>query len=253
MNDSKINGRRFWEIWKKSGAVSGLIATKKVYKVDNNVAEAKMWLGFARNRNDDNESNVGYCRECLVKAGKELSDIGTSVEELAQLLIDGYVAEAKMWLGFARNRFDDNESNIDYCREYLAKAGKTLSDIGTSEEELSQLLVDGYAAEAKKWLGFARNRNDENESSVGYCREYLVKAGKTLSDIGTSEEELAQLLIDGYVAEAKMWLGFARNRNDESESSVSYCREYVAKAGKTLSDIGTSEEEISALLKSVAA
>jgi hypothetical protein len=135
----------------------------------------------------------------------------------------------------------------------LAKAGKTLSDIGTSEEELSQLLIDGYFAMANMWLGFARNRNDDNELNIGYCREYLAKAGKTFSDIGTNEEELSQLLIDGYVAKAKMWLVFARERNNNNKLNIGYCRDYLAKAAKTLSDIGTSEEEISALLKSVAA
>lgn len=51
-----------------------------------------------------------------------------------------------------------------------------------------------YIAEAKKWLGYARESSDNNESNVRYCREALNKAGASLETIGTSENELKQLL-----------------------------------------------------------
>lgn len=84
MNDSKKKDSRFWKIWRNSGAVYGIIISSK--KSDY-VAEAKDWLGYARNRTSSNESDVKYIREYIAKAGVTLESIGTSEEELGQLLL----------------------------------------------------------------------------------------------------------------------------------------------------------------------
>ena len=128
----------------------------------------------------------------------------TGIKSLDELLrfIKGYVEnikrnknEARNWLGYARNRNSDNTSSIGYVRKYISKAGVPLKAIGTSEEELRELLFDGYIAEARKWLGYARNRNSDNTSEIGYVRKYISKAGVSLEAIGTSEEELRELLF----------------------------------------------------------
>jgi len=164
----------------------------------------------------------------------------------------GNIARAAMWLGYARSPIDDRTSCIAYVREYLAREDAELATIGTSEEELQRLLIKGYIAEAGKWLGYARDRNSKNDYDVIRVREYLVKAGATFSDIGTSEEELQRLLIDGYIAEAKQWLGYARNRSSKNDYEVRRVRDYLAKAGADFSAIGTSEEELNNLLISIA-
>ena len=120
---------------------------------------------------------------------------------------EDYKVEAEIWLGFVRNPTKDVELGIAYCRKYLQKAGLSLSDIGTSEEELKKLLKAGYKV----------------------------------------EEELKKLLKAGYKVEAEMWLGFVRNPTKDVELGIAYCRKYLQKAGLSLSDIGTSEKELETL------
>ena len=107
-----------------------------------------------------------------------------------------------------------------------------------------ELAGNANLAEAKKWLGLARQRSTSQgvEPEIGYVREYLGKAGATLADIGTSEEELAQLLLAGYRGEAVTWLKLARQRMNAAE--VEYVRKYLVLANITPADIGTSEEEL---------
>ena len=109
-------------------------------------------------------------------------------------MFKGYIAEAKNWLDLARKTKNDNENCVRWVREYLAKAGVKLDFIGTSEKELAELLVQGYLAEAKKWLGFARKSKGCKEDCIRWVRDSLAKAGAKPEDIGTSEEEFASLL-----------------------------------------------------------
>lgn len=124
---------------------------------------------------------------------ENLKLIETSEKEISQLQTDGYIAEAKQWLKFARERSSNNKANIKYCLEYLKRANVTPEFIGTSEKEFDQLLHDGYIAEAKMWLKFARERSGDNEANIRYCLEYLKRANVTPEFIGTSEKELSQL------------------------------------------------------------
>lgn len=156
----------------------------------------KLGLDTARQSSGDNSYAVDEIRACLKEAGIPLEQAGTSEEELAKLLVEGYKAEAKVWLGYARNSSSDNSFNVFGVRDYAAKAGVTLAEIGTSEEELATLLTEGYKAEARKWLEFARKASDEASriTCVKYIRKYLDKADHaTPADIDSSEVELNTL------------------------------------------------------------
>lgn len=185
---------------------------------------------------------------CSGCATTNLKTSGTSAAELQQLKIDGDIAEAKKWLGIARQRLNNNEDPIRYCRAALVNAHAPLERIETSETELGQLLKDGYVAEAKTWLSHARMRNENNFRNIYFLRQALAKASAPLEKIGTSEEELQQLLKAGYIAEAKMWLGFARERLGDNAQCVRYCREALVKAGASLKEIGTTEKDMRLLL-----
>lgn len=188
---------------------------------------------------------------------KYIQDTGCTAEQLGifeftELKAVIYENEAKKWLEYARNTSSgDRSSSIDHVREYTQKAGCTLEYIGTSEKELAKLRIRGYESEAKKWLGHARNTSSgDRDSCIGYIQKYTQKAGCTLEYIGTSEKELAKLKIEGYESESKKWLGYARNTSFSYRSSnINRIRKYTQKAGCTLEYIGTSEEELTKLLK----
>ena len=52
----------------------------------------------------------------------------------------------------------DVSYDIERVREYAEKAGKTIEEIGTTEEEITELLNAGYIAEAQEWLEYARGK-----------------------------------------------------------------------------------------------
>ena len=109
----------------------------KVVKVDV-TAEAKNWLELTRQGHLPVEFHVEQVKTCLDKAGAlPLSTIGTSEEELQQLLVNGYIAEAKNWLELTRQGHLPVEFHVEQVKTCLDKAGNLpLSTIGTSNEEL---------------------------------------------------------------------------------------------------------------------
>jgi DNA repair ATPase RecN len=164
--------------------------------------EAKYWLQLARERCtiEKVDSLVAFIW-ARVKQGIKLEDIGTSEEELRQLLLKGYKAEAEKWLQVARKHctIKNVDCEVEVVREYVEKARIKLEDIGTSEEELEKLLRTGYQAEAEKWLRLARERctNQNVDSEVELVRKYVEKAGIKLENIETSKDELEKLVEKG--------------------------------------------------------
>ncbi len=85
---------------------------------------------------------------------------------------------------------------ISKLRGYVEKGGIKLSDIGTSEEELQTCARNGLINAALTWLRLAREHctTQDVKREVGYVRSLAEEAGITLTELGTSEEELRELL-----------------------------------------------------------
>ena len=95
---------------------------------------------------------------------------------------------------------------IENIRRYVAQAGLTLADIGTSEEELQNCFKIGHTNAARTWLRMARERyeNEDVSAEVTHIRNLIAEAGITLADVGTSEEELNKLLTT-FKSKQKKW------------------------------------------------
>ncbi len=162
-------------------------------------------------------------------------------------------SKAVGWLNLARSRANKQRVDLEISnlREYANKAGCTLEDLGTNEEELGALIIQSHRSEAVSWLRLARMLASDGEikAEIAYLRGYASKAGCTLEDLGTNEEELDALIIQGNRSEAIMWLGLARERANRKDikTEVSWLRQFVSLAGCTLEDLGTNEEELAAL------
>ena len=104
-----------------------------------------------------------------------------------------YINEALKWLIYLRMGNDRCNSMIDSIRDIVREGKLSLTDIGTSEEELEQLRVKGCKVAALKWLGFLRNITGHHNSFVAFLREEVHNGSLSLADLGTSEEELASL------------------------------------------------------------
>ena len=156
---------------------------------------AEKFLGFLRGGDEKCESSLRNLREELQRDGFSLADIGTSEEELEELMVKGSKIDAQKWLGHLREGDDQYKSWLVYLRTAVERGGFALVDIGTDEQELETLRINGCKITAQKWLGYLRAGGQFYESFLGYLREEVLLGGFTLSDIGTSEEELEELRV----------------------------------------------------------
>jgi len=112
---------------------------------------------------------------------------------------------------------------IKNIREYVDKAGISLADIGTSEEELQTCFKTGNMNAARTWLKRARERSVPWEVDTrGHIRRLAAEASFTLADIGTSEEEL-QTLYEEARKEA-IERRRLKVRDKSVQSNFKYCR-----------------------------
>jgi hypothetical protein len=95
---------------------------------------------------------------------------------------------------------------IKNLREYVEKAGISLADIGTSEEEIQGCFKTGHINAAKKWLEMAKEHCESQsvDTEIGHIRNLVAEANATLAEVGTSEEELRKLLAA--YKPARSWL-----------------------------------------------
>lgn len=163
---------------------------------------------------------------------------------------EDHLKEAKNWLQLARERCDlyDIQSHFDYLREYAAKAGVSLKDLGTSEEEIQDMSKRSNFAAAKKGLVDIRKMAETSEVNnyIKYLRKYLEDAKRTLADINTTEEELEELRIKGIISEAKKNLGYTQTtaKSDSVDRYIQTLFRLLTSIGRTIADIGVTSEEL---------
>lgn len=159
-------------------------------------------------------------------------------------------AEAVKYL--KRIRIDKAEKDVSLTvslmHSCIEKAGIALRDIGTSKEEIITILQEGHKAEAFKYLYRARIDKAERDVStaINLMLYQIENANVALKDIGTNEEEIANILREGHKSEAIKYL--QRIRTDKrkwtaSDAAISLLRSNIQEAGINPEDIGATEEE----------
>lgn len=110
---------------------------------------------------------------------------------------------AAHWLNRIKGGYTHGIDSMEkWVRESLLEAGATLEDIASSEEDFMTAIRNCYELKAKYTAKYFLNLIKEGTSSSGVgvdilekrIHEYLLAAGATLRDIGSSEEELAELV-----------------------------------------------------------
>lgn len=158
------------------------------------------------------------------------------------------LASASSWLRVLRQTTCKEPEYASYLRADAANAGVTLEELGTSEDELDRLVRNAHANSARRWLGHLRETPDNGESYGGYVRDEVAKAGVTLADIGTSEDELGQLERTVHEKRARYWLERLRNPSEQLKRDLPwFIRNHATKAGMTVEQLGTSEDELKRL------
>ena len=104
--------------------------------------------------------------------------------------------------------------------------------------------MQNHILNAHKLLALLRDGTSMYESFICYVREEAKNGNLTLEQVGTSEEELAQLKVKGCKTAAHKWLVLLRDGNIQYESYIYYVREEAKNGKLTLEQVGTSEEEL---------
>lgn len=109
-----------------------------------NIAKAKLLLEVARSDPSNSKEAIEFFRYYAVDAKKNITFFGTSEEELRGLLIHFYIAQARFMLQKAHARGDSSEISdcIELFRLYAKNAEKNITFFGTTEKELTKLLVE---------------------------------------------------------------------------------------------------------------
>ncbi len=164
------------------------------------------------------------------------------------------IEEANYWLNLARNSPEEVSSGvykIILVREYAEKANVTLEELGTTEEELREIEKRSHIYLAKFFLNVSRKNSVSQsvEVEVSSVKEDAKKGGITLEELGTTDEELNNLTHQGYINEAKSLLITVREYVEIQPVilEISLIKENAGKAGMTLEEMGTSEEELKKL------
>ena len=119
----------------------------------------------------------------------------------------------------------------------------------TEEQNTNQagLMAKGEAELRKIRENCGKWAVDEDAANL---REYLVRSGLSLKDLGSSENELASCIKMGFTSSARNWLKVARE--NVASQDVTFCvgqiRVRLAQVNLSPNDIGSSEEELNKLL-----
>jgi hypothetical protein len=161
-----------------------------------------------------------------------------------------FAKDAKVWLEVLRKGHSNPEFVLSHFWDKLRRSTYSLEQIGTSEEELSDLTAKSHTLAIADAL--ARLRNDptptDADATIGRIRKLINKWGLTLNEVGTDENELNELARKG--RRVQLLNLVERLHEISSQKNIllgEMCKLHrqIENNGEfTLEELGTSEEEL---------
>lgn len=176
-----------------------------------------------------------------------LSDIGTTETELAELRIRLGKDVAKEWLEYMREPKNSYSLGLYWLNQTLKQFGFALSDIPTTEAELDQLHSKHALVIGLYWIqSFQRGGTGSFELFWDEVGTYFERGDFTLEDMGTTEEEFTRIKYQQTLDSAKLFLEWLRadNLSYKVADRIYRCS---TLGGFSLADIGTSSDELESL------
>jgi hypothetical protein len=146
---------------------------------------------------------------------------------------DWFLKMARWDLKSAREQKDDLDVSgyVEDIRSWAKSADVSLADLGTSEEELRQLVQTGYESEARICLELARGM-------YGYSRIHLyLRAVRNIGQCFRKEPNFHRF-------RSFLVTVFCLRPCHTRQYYIAQTREYLTKANIFPSDIGTDEAEL---------
>lgn len=123
------------------------------------------------------------------------------------------------------------------------------SDIGTSYQELQRIGEETYQNEAIIFLKKIRDGTSLSPvDDIEVVLRDLKIAGLKPEAIGTSDEELELLRVEAHRHMASLFLDRLHSGSDEPLVDLFWIDEYLRGGGLSYADVGTSGEELTALI-----
>lgn len=175
-------------------------------------AEAATWLSLARDRQHKGnvENEISHFMNSCIQAVTPFEEYGITSDELVGILLNGYRNEAvkQAELADARKLEKTVEFEMLEAKEFAKLAKTSLPALGFSEKWQTKTLLTSYESEAKLWLRFAREHQHKMlvNVEVDNIKKYATLAKKSLTEIGTSNKEMALMLANGEKAENKSYI-----------------------------------------------
>lgn len=228
-------------------------------------AVEELRAGFWRNQNGQEIYHSPYyisgrlrsITEAL-EAGFSYREIGTNKEEVIGFRNgEAHKTSARLQLALSR---DPKRHPLNHAILELVNDGKfTLEEIGTSKAELDALYREScrklYAGSVQRFKKWATRASDTHEKPDEF-QEQLTRLlspepegyGFSYEELGTSEEECAELMRLARRREVEGWINFHKSETEKGRTDNSSTRkllqEALNKAGLTLSDFNITESDL---------
>ena len=183
-------------------------------------------------------------REIITNRSVTFEDLGTTEADFNLLIQATYARRAKDQLSYLKQGELLVRQSFDNC---LQLADMTLADLDIDEAEIHRLTLAAYRASAIEIITDMRAGEFEPcaKRYVDSITEYQTKGGFTFVEIGSSDEEFAELMLLAYEYEAKFWISMMRDGIGSLDISViSDITDSAKLANLTLSELGSSDEEV---------
>ena len=225
-----------------------LLGGKRMGAIPNK-NDALKWLTFLReDSGNDFYGKVRIIREGLANDLSSLSEIGTSEDELARL---EETYQSKVIGQYIKCL---TEGTSDYARVlhrlyfFCSMHGLSLHNMGYSEDYLRKLEIGCCEFTVRKSLKSLREGSVTYANHLNCLRKGVKDAGFSLADFDIAESGLEELRLKCCKIAAHRCIGLLRGESTtfiyEGVELLEKLRHEIEVGGLTLSDVGTSEEEL---------
>lgn len=107
--------------------------------------------------------------------------------------------------------------------------------------------MDQFITNAHECLNILRTNTEMYAFYLARLKDAITEGNLTLTQIGTSEDELVGLEVEGCRAAAIMHLGYLREATSSFDYFLARIYEELNYSGLSLGDIGTSVDELEIL------
>jgi len=211
--------------------------------------EARECLNRLREKTGNYDHTLFFLRLLVWRQGVSLADIGTSEHELDELRLENSKYAAELCLDELRTGTLLYDHTLEKMRNHLRLGYWSLADIGTSKNELDSLRYSNRRFVAAAYLDSLRHGTIYYNPMMASLRSNLSHGGYLLTDIGASEEELADLWRQNCKFSAEVSLTNLKEGRLPCDVALAGLRRHIFLGNLSLADVSVDEAELRRIVR----